>query len=294
MNRVLKNGFSPSANFTGSLDDIRFEAVRFAADISRQVFANKTVRISKDDDTSCPMTDAQLAALAEIAIVELAYIQRMSNIGDYLALAYSDDEMQTGTPMAVDSSSDEEEEAYLCRTASSAPEERSQIGQLAASLLIASGQIKTLIEDLCQKLTIQSPVVASTISTNYSETDRRRSHERLVNTLFVRFGGGGSSVEVQMIDITVDEVFETLCGISQSVWNFMNLCAMMNAFRFLYTHSLFKTATINPDESIFGNGGWKIVEKAATMSYLASSPQGTDSDGIHVSPWPTDDVGSRY
>ena len=284
MNRVLKNGFSPYADFPGSPDDIRFEAVRFAADISRQVSTNKKVSISKDDGARCPMTDAELAALAEIAIFELAYIQRLSNIGDYLAIAYLDDEMQPQTPMAVDSSSDEEEEEVcLCRTASSTcdPQEQSPIGQLAANMLIASGQIKRMIEELCQKLTIQSPVVASTISPNYSETDRRRSHERLVNTLFVRFGGGGSLVEVQMIGITVDEVFETLCRISQSVWNLMTLCAMTNAFRFLDRHSMFKTSTINPDESIFGNGGWKIVEDAAKMEFLGSTSQ-------------IDDVPSRY
>jgi hypothetical protein len=273
MNRVLKNGFSPCAPFQGSLDDIRYEAVRFAADISRQVSANKKVRISKDEG---PMTVAELAALAEITIFELAYIQRLYNIGDYLALAYSDEEMQTGTPMAVDSSSEEEEEVCLCRTASCAPQEQSQIGQLAANMLIASGQIKRMIEELCQKLTIESPVVASTISPNYSETDRRRYHERLVNTLFVRFGGGGSLVEVQMIGITVDEVFETLCQISQSVWNLMTLCAMTNAFRFLDRHPTFKTSTIDPNETIFGNGGWKIVEDAATMEFLGSTSQSDD------------------
>jgi hypothetical protein len=266
MNRVLKNGFSPCAPFQGSLDDIRYEAVRFAADISRQVSANKKVRISNDEG---PMTVAEIAALVEITIFELAYIQRLSNIADYLALAYSDEEMAV-------SSDEEEEEVCLCRTASCAPQEQSQIGQLAANMLIASGQIKRMIEELCQKLTIESPVVASTISPNYSETDRRRSHERLVNTLFVRFGGGGSLVEVQMIGITVDEVFETLCRISQSVWNLMTLCAMTNAFRFLDRHPTFKTSTIDPNETIFGNGGWKIVEDAATMEFLGSTSQSDD------------------
>ena len=260
------NDFAPVtglSGFCGTNDQTEREAVTIAKNIANQVYETRTAVFTSADTKG--MTDPQIAALAEITITELAYLQTLGELGCFLASSYSDDENQKNAAASgedTNSESDEEkDDAPVRRTASTTIRQPPPIGNLAANLLIASGKIRQEILDVCQKLSIQTPFLAATLSEKMSHEQRRQHYTVLVNTIFTRFGGGHSSIEVRM---PIDGIFEQISRISESVWNLLTLCSMTNAFRFIGEHSCFKTMVINPNDSIFGNNGWRIMTPAAT------------------------------
>jgi hypothetical protein len=247
MLKVLKNGFYPISSdlcgFSGDTDQITTEAETIANSLEQQVFSTRTVVISAE----YVRTDPQIAALAELTITELAHLQRLGDIGCFLASAYSVEEniatQQPPPPECV---------------------------RIASSLLVASGKIRQEIVDVCHKLTILSPILAATLSTDLSLTLQQQYHRKLVATLFTRFGGGGSSIEVRL-PVPLNDIFEQICRISESVWILMTVYSMIDAFRFIEDH---KSMTIDPNDSIFGNNGWRVIQQAATW------PSGSGDAGV--------------
>ena len=265
MLRLLNRGdFTPTtaglSGFQGSREQILGEAATMAKSLVNQISETRNVGFTSTDTKQ--MTDNQIAALSVITITELAYLQRLGEVGCFIASSYSDDENQR---IAADASGDdtksesEEDDNILIRTPT---RQAPPIGSLATNLLIASGKIRQQIGEVCQKLSIMTPVLAATLSEEKSPEQREQSYQSLVSTLFTRFGGGKASVQVQ---IPIDGIFEQICRISESVWNLMSLCAMTNTFRFIEEHQHFKSVDINPDHSIFGNNGWRTVSRAAIL-----------------------------
>jgi hypothetical protein len=280
MLKLLKQGrFTPStaglSGFQGNMAQILSAADTLAKEKEKQVKEIRNAYFTTPDVRQ--MTDEQIAALAEITVTELAYLQRLGEVGCFIASSYSDDQNQQNATEASgdDTCSESEEEddgGFLKRTASrSVPMRQATpppIGNLAANMLIASGKIRQQIGVVCQKLSIMTPVLAATLSEEKSPEQREQSHQSLVSTLFTRFGGGKASIEVQ---IPIDGIFEQMCQISESIWNLMSLCAMTSTFHFIEEHQHFKTIDINPDDSIFGNDGWRIVTRAS----LSQTPMAT-------------------
>jgi hypothetical protein len=252
------------SGFQGNTAQIFSEAEALAKLLEKQV--NETRNASFTSSDTRQMTDEQIAALAVITITELAYLQRMGEMGCFIASAYSDSETQRIADEAsgadTDSDTEEDDGGFFTRTASLSIRPAPPVGTLATNLLIASGNIRKQIGEVCQKLGIMTPVLAATLSEEKSPEQREQHQQSLVSTLFTRFGGGKASVEVQ---IPIDGIFEQICRISESVWNLMSLCSMTNTYRFIEEHQHFKTIIINPDDSIFGNNGWRIVSRAAVL-----------------------------
>ena len=281
MLRLLKRGdFTPTtaglSGFQGNRGQILGEVDTLAKSKEKQVKEIRNAYFTTPDVRQ--MTDEQIAALAEITITELAYLQRLGEVGCFIASSYSDDENQRKATEASgdDTNSESEEEddgGLLTRSASSSVPMRQAtpppIGNLAANMLIASGNIRKQISEVCQKLSIMTPILTATLSEEKSPEQREQSHQALVSTLFTRFGGGKASVEVQ---IPIDGIFEQMCKISESVWNLMSLCAMTNTFHFIEEHQHFKTIDINPDDSIFGNNGWRIVTRGGVSQTPMATP----------------------
>lgn len=232
MLKVLKTGFYPISSdlcgFSGDTTQIITEAETIATSFEQQVLETRTVAISLEN-----MTDPQIAALAEITITELAHIQLLSELVCFIASSYSVEENTSIQP------------------------------SIASSLLVASGKIRQEIVEVCHKLTIISPILAATLSTNVSLTYQQQYHRKLVATLFTRFGGGCSPIEVRL-PVPLNGILEQICTISESVWILMTVYSMINAFHFIEEHHTFKSMTINPRDSIFGNNGWKVIQQAAT------------------------------
>jgi hypothetical protein len=252
-------GFS---GFQGKREQILVEVATMAKSMVNQISETRNVGFTSSDTRQ--MTDDQIAALSVITITELAYLHRMGEVGCFIASSYSDDENQRIEAEAsgndTNSESEEEDDNILIRTLTrQAPP---PIGSLVTNLLIASGKIRQQIGEVCQNLSIMTPILAATLSEEKSPEQREQSYQSLVSTLFTRFGGGKASVEVQ---IPINGIFEQICHISESVWNLMTLCAMTNTFRFVEEHKHFKSVDINPDHSIFGNNGWRTVSRAAIL-----------------------------
>ena len=269
MLRLLKKGDLPKitmdlSGFQGNRAQIFSEADALAKTTENQV--NETRNASFTSSDTRQMTDEQIAALAVITITELAYHQRLGEVGCFIASAYSYDEAQRMADEAsgaeTESDTEEDDGGFYSRTASLSIQQGPPVGTLATNLLIASGNIRKQIGEVCQKLGIITPVLAATLSEEKSPEQREQHQKSLVSTLFTRFGGGKASVEVQ---IPIDGIFEQICRISESVWNLMSLCSMTNTYRFIEEHQHYKTIVINPDDSIFGNNGWRIVSRAAVL-----------------------------
>lgn len=282
MLRLLKKGdFTPTttglSGFQGNATQILSAANTIAAEKEKQVKETRNACFTSSDTRQ--MTDEQIAALAEITITELAYLQRLGEVGCFIASSFSDDENQRNATEASgnDTTSESEEEddsGLLTRTASVSvmPMRQSTpppIGNLAANMLIASGNIRKEIDAVCQKLGIMTPILAATLSEEKLPEQREQSHQSLVSTLFTRFGGGKASVEVQ---IPIDGIFEQINKISESIWNLMDLCAMTSTFHFIEEHQHFKTIDINPDDSIFGNNGWRIATRVSVSQTPMATP----------------------
>jgi len=295
MFRSLKNGFIPHgaiSTHSKMSDEVRFEALKFAAEISSQIKENGSVKIEQQPDKS--FTESQLAALAEIIAHELIYYHQLGEIGCYLASALLQEEEDNASI-----ESDHEEEAdggFLCRTAScSEPDQiigsSPKVGILSSTLLIASGKIRKSVNDLLRNLACPKEIylLGSAGYMNVQDHSKQRHfHGLLVHPLFIRLGGGSfKSVEIKA-DISIDQIFTELAAIAKDAWTLMNLCGMLQIFRFYTPTPLFNSIKIDPLESIFGNDGWRhmMTEQAATMKF---SPIDNDVSQQH---WQCDDVQS--
>jgi hypothetical protein len=280
MLRILKRyDYTPAtedlSGFQGNTAQVLSEVDAIAKTTDKQVKETRKANFTSSDTRQ--MNDEQIAALAEITVTELAYLQRLGEVGCFIASSYSDDENHRNATEAsfddTDSESEEEDDGGLLKRSVSVSVPMRQatqtpIGNLATNLLIASGNIRNQIIDVCQKLSVMTPVLAATLSEEKTPEQRKQAHQALVRTVFTRFGGGHSPVEVQ---IPIDGIFAQMTKISESIWGLMNLCAMTSTFHFIEEHEHFKSIVINPDDSIFGNNGWRIVTRAS----LSQTPMAT-------------------
>jgi len=219
MFRVLKRGFVPHAticsnSYTG--EEIRKQVILFSADISNQIYETGTAMIEHE----IVMTQAKIAAMAEIVITELIYYDQIVEIGLFLA-----------------SKLVEKEDPTIKRS---------------SNLLIAISQIRQKILDLLIKLGVPDSQVmlgAAGYKNSHNESQGRIYYGIFVHSPFVLFGGG---------KITPNHILEELCHIAKLSWTLMDLCSMCNAFQFAEKmNPLFDSIKIDPLESIFGNYGWK-------------------------------------
>ena len=189
MLRVLRNGFSPISNdlcgFSGDTDRIITEAETLALSFERQVVETGNVSVLPE----CKTTDPQIAALAEITITELTYLQEISKRVQLFISSYSG--------------------RFEC---------------IVPSLLIACEKIQNEMTDVCTKLTIIKPILSATTSTHLSSTQQHYYNRKLVSTVFTRFGGGRASIEVR---VPINGIFEQICSISKLIWSVINVCSML-------------------------------------------------------------------
>jgi len=190
MLKVLRNGFSPISKdlygFSGDTDRIITEAETLANYLERQVVETGNASISPAYKT----TDPQIAALAEITITELVYLQHISKIVQLFISSYSG--------------------RFEC---------------IVSSLLIACEKIQHEMTDVCIKLTIIKPILSATTSAHLSSTQQQHYNRKLVSTVFTRFGGGCASIEVR---VPIRGIFEQICSISKLIWSVINVCSMLS------------------------------------------------------------------
>ena len=233
MFRVLKRGFVPHATIctnSYTCEEIRKQVILCSADISNQIYETGTAMIEHE----IGMTEAKIAAMAEIVITELIYYDQIEKIGHFVAskLVEKDD------PKINHS----------------------------ANLLIVISQIHQKILDVLMKLEMPNSQVilgAAGYKNSHNESIQRYYYGLLVHSPFVLFGKD----EIKTIDL----ILEDLCHIAKLSWTLMDLCSICDAFRFAATmNPLFDSIQIDPLESIFGNYGWKkdSPSPAATPEYL--------------------------
>jgi hypothetical protein len=311
MFRSLKNGFNPHgaiATHSAMSDEIRYEALKYAAEISRQIKDNGAVKIEQEPGKR--FTEEQLAALAEIIAHELIYCHQLGEIGCFLASALLEEEEDNAS---IESDQEEADGGLLCRTASSAApdttnEESPKVGQLSSTLLIASGKIRKSVNELLRNMACPKEIYLlgpAGYANVHDEITQRHYHGLVVHPLFVRLGGGSfKSVEI-MADMGIDQILTELAEIAKNAWTLMNLCGMLQIFRLSTPTPLFNSIKIDPAESIFGNDGWRKmpVLQAATCQLPtvfsddvpSSTPQHWQSDDVPSSTpqhWQSDDVPS--
>jgi hypothetical protein len=246
-------------------------------------------------------------ALAELVTAELIYYYQLSEVGCCIAVAYSDEqspvspmaEPQTPRPVPEseddvgndDDETDDDDDAFqgplqrarsmsfACPRATSPSQVKLGSGstnQLAANLLIASGRVRQQIEELARFLGISVDVLdaASFQSGSESESEKTRRQQKLVYGVFTFMGGkSGASQNGKTCYTRRIHAVEGLCEISKMTWALMNLCEMTNTFRFAIDTPLFKTVTIDPIESVFGNNGWR-----AAHTTVHTTPVVADND----------------
>jgi hypothetical protein len=220
MFRVLKRGFVPHATICSNSytsEEIRKQVILFSADISNQIYETGTAMIEHE----IGMTEAKIAAMAEIVITELIYYDQIEKIGHFVA-----------------SELVEKEEPTI---------------KHSANLLIAISQIHQKILDVLIKLGVPDSQVmlgAAGYKNSHNESIQRYYYGLLLHSQFVLFGKD----EIK----TIDMILEDLCHIAKLSWTLMDLCSMCNAFQFAEKmNPLFDSIQIDPLESIFGNYGWK-------------------------------------
>jgi len=190
MLKVLQNGFTPISSdlcgFSGDTDKIITDAETLSISIERQIVETGNVSISVE----CRTTDPQIAALAEITITELVYLQYISKCTQSFITSYS-----------------------------------GRFEYIVPSLLIACEKIQQEMTDICTKLTIIKPILSATKSVHLSSTQQHYYYRKLVSTVFTRFGGGRASVEVR---VPIHGIFEQICCISKLIWSVINVCSMLS------------------------------------------------------------------
>lgn len=287
MFKQLKNGFIPHGSVSRKfeMDEVRYEIVKLSAEVSSHVMESGTgLGLDLDD-----LNKRSAAALAELVTTELLYYYQLGEIGCFLASAYSDEENQNqaqNQPQVESDSSDSDLEldsdsdsecgddsepgiSLLCRSQSHLPDPEpvpvpapapamTHVNQLSANLLIASGRVRQKILVIAESLGVAVGMFgpASLRNTNYVE--RRNMYGFMLHEIFVALGGKSDSADndgsfCQRRNIVMQE----LCEVSKMTWTLMNLCAMINTFRFMLPDDpLFSTVKIDPIESVFGNRSW--------------------------------------
>lgn len=273
----LKRGFTPNPilNSKNEFDNVRYETVKLSAAISQEVrtFGEKSFQYADEpvidnDDTkeaydeeeveekekeeeestspnrlNMKMNLAQLGSLSEIILTELLYYNQLSEIGCFLASAYSDEENQNN------------------------PSEH--MSQLSANMLIASGRVRQKIMKMTEIFGISCTLLGPA-SYEYDADSIRELYTVLLKLVYTKLGGyDEQDKHNDESHVTLRrEVLSKLCDLSESAWTIINLCGMMNAFRFrpsIGRSALFDTVQVTPSESVFGNNGWRPVLKAAKL-----------------------------
>jgi hypothetical protein len=189
MLRVLRNGFIPISSdlcgFSGDTNRIITEAETLALSFERQIAETGNVSVLPE----CKTTDPQIAALAELTITELVYLQEISKRVQSFISSYS-----------------------------------GRFEWIVPNLMIACEKIQQEMTDVCTKLTIIKPILSATTSSHLSSAQHDHYHRKLVSTIFTRFGGGRASIEVQ---VPICGIFEQIYSISKLIWSVIHVCSML-------------------------------------------------------------------
>jgi hypothetical protein len=189
MLKVLRNGFSPISTdlcgFSGDTDRIITEAETLVLSFEQQIVETGNAVVLPVFKT----TDPQTAALAEITITELVYLQQISKRTQSFVTSYS-----------------------------------GRLECIVPSLLIACEKVQQEIGDVCTKLTIIKPILSATTSSHLSLTQHHYYYRKLVSTIFTRFGGGCAAIETR---VPINGIFEQICSISKLIWSVINVCSML-------------------------------------------------------------------
>ena len=288
MLRILKNGFIPHGAITTHSkmnDEIKYEALKFAAEISRQINQNGTVNIEPEPGN--PLSEAQLAALSEIIAHELIYYHQIGEIGCFLASALLEEENDNAS---IESDQEDDTDCGVLSGHPSSSNQGPKVGHLTSSLLIASGKIRKNVHDLLRNMACPQEIYLLGPAGYENALDylkQRHYHGLLVHPLFIQLGGG--SFKSAEIKADINHILTQLAAIAKDAWTLMNLCGMLQIFRLSTSTSLFNSIKIYPIESIFGNNGWRQIlpQQAATMisvcethDVLSSSPKQTERDEV--------------
>jgi hypothetical protein len=175
------------------------------------------------------------------------------------------------------------------------------MNQLAANLLIASERVRQQIEELAMFLGISVDVLdaasfqSGSESESESESEKNRRQRKLVYGVFTFMGGkSGASQNGKTCYTRRIRAVEALCEISKMTWALMNLCAMTNTFRFATDTPLFKTVTIDPIESVFGNNGWRAVHTTPVVADNDAAAAAAANNGDDNNYYDCDDTPSHW
>ena len=262
----LRCGFHPHGTVSSKYecDGVRHEAARLSASIARQLKINDDYRLDTEETNKTlglnTMNKTKLTAFAEIILTEMLYYNQLGEIGCFLASAYNDDDAQN-------------------------KENNEPIGQLSANMLIASGRVRQKLIQLTELLevsyTLLAPASYASTSTSPPETTRS-TYGLLLSLIHNKLGGNSYDADNDEPLVTLrHEVLSTLCEISESAWGIINLCGMMNAFRYspnIGTSPLFDTVKLLPSESVFGNNGWRPILKAAVLRIPEPEPKAAQKE----------------
>lgn len=238
----LRNGFKPHGAVSSKYecDGVRYEAARISSGISQQLKVKDDSRLQTDETGKIlglnTMNKTKLAAFTEVILTEALYYNQLGEISCFIASAYSDDENQNS--------------------------------QLSANMLIASGRIREMLIQFTERLDISYTLLGPASYTQSSEQSRSM-YGTLLSLIHTKLGGNSYDAENDEPSVTLRrEVLTLLCEISEHAWTVLNLCGMLNAFRYsprVGTSPLFDTVKMIPCESVFGNNGWRPLVKAAVM-----------------------------
>ena len=284
MLRILKNGFIPHAaisTHSNMSDEIKFEALKFATEIAKQINQNEPVNIEPEPGTT-RFSEAQLAALAEIIAHELIYYHQIGEIGCFLASALLEEEQDNAI---IEFDKELEANDGFLSTSTLINQQSPKIGQLTSSLLIASGKIRKSVNDLLRNMACPKEIYLlgpAGYENAHDYTKQRHSHGLLVDPLLVRLGGGSvKSVEIKA-DITINQLLTELAKIAKNAWTLMNLCGSLQIFRLSTPTPLFNSIKICRSESIFGHDGWRssLPQQATVMKLPTCADELCESDDV--------------
>jgi hypothetical protein len=246
----LRCGFNPHGTVSSKYecDVVRYEAARLSSAVAQQLKVKDDSRLQTEETEKIlglnTMNKAKLTALAEIILTEMLYYNQLSEIGCFLASAYNEDENQNS--------------------------------QLSANMLIASGRIREKMIQLTELLDASYNLLAPASYASTPETPRS-IYGLLLGVIHTKLGGNSYDADNDEPSVTLRrEVLSLLCEISEHAWGIINLCGMMNAFRYspnIGTSPLFDTVKLLPSESVVGNNGWRPILKAAVLRIPEPEPE---------------------
>ena len=254
----LKSGFNPHGIVSSKYecDGVRYETTNMSAAIAGQLKLNREYRLRNEEIQQIQqpepeslqkmlglntMTKTKLTSFAEIVLTEMLYYNQLNEIGSFLASAYNNEEAQS-------------------------KENNEPVDQLSATMLIASTRVRQKLTQLTELVDISYTLLAPASYALNPETNRS-TYGILLSIIHVKLGGNSYDADNDEPSVALRrEVVSMLCEISEYTWGIMNLCRMMNVFRYLPdigTSRLFDTVSLLPSESVFGNNGWRPLLKVA-------------------------------